>query len=382
MATLRVFDSEGTQIHPPDAEESVARYSNYFGAVHLVADFGAERPYVECYARVRTERRKEQVFVRFDGEEPERLLADCRSRVRSELVEGRGWTFAERTQVDPSMLFGSLVRRPDPPASRSLAGTALADRESTVESLLADGTDQLRVHGRNFGILAGLVETYRHTGCSVAVVDGPDVDASADLLLVEADIVDAVEVPRSTVEAIDRYERRLARERRERQFDRLEEALAELDGEGADGETVARELRRRTAQYFPGVEVLGPGDRRPQAGQPFSGDGPSTDSPSAALGDGVTNGGTPSLALDRRVSEFRSSMSDADRVRAVVIGVAVLLLVAAAVALFTGVSVDTLIPDSVNWLPTVAATTAVIAPLSRRPIATRRVPDRTELTAD
>lgn len=261
MGTLRVFNSEGRQIHPVGADTTASRYSNYFGNVHLKADFG-DQPSLECYARVHTERRKEQVYVRYDGDRSADLFADCRSSVREELVEGRGWEFADRSQVDPSKLFLSLVVDPGGLSTPSVSGTALAEHESAVEAVLESDDAQLAIHGRNFAVLAGLVKKYSDVECSIVVVDRPTVNASADLVLAKASLVEEFSVPEETEEAIERRVRQRARKRRQEQFSRIEESVSELARENADPDTVAAELQTRLSRHFRGIQVLGPGMSR------------------------------------------------------------------------------------------------------------------------
>jgi hypothetical protein len=257
MGTLRVFNSEGRPMHPVGADTSAARYSNYFGNVHFKADFG-DQSYIECYARVHTERRKEQVYIRYDGDRSVDLFAGCRSSVQEELVEGRGWRFADRSQVDPSKLFLSLILDPDELTIPSVAGTPLAEHESAVEAVLEGGEEQLEIHGRNFAVLAGLVKKYSNVDCSVVVVDRPKVNASADLVLAKASLIEEFSVREGTEKAIARYVQQRARERRQEQFSRIEDALSELARENTNPDTVATELRNRLSRHFREVRVSGP----------------------------------------------------------------------------------------------------------------------------
>jgi len=179
MGTLRVFSTEGEQLHPAGAAEFTSRYSNYFTRVYLKAELGGEAESLEVYVRVRTERQKEQVYLRYDATDDEDLFEGCRSAVRAELVEQRNWRFLETSKVEPSGLFHALVGTDESRSPPSIQDETLAERESTIRSHLESGDGGLTLHGRNYSILAGLVEKFADANATIVVVGEPSEQALA-----------------------------------------------------------------------------------------------------------------------------------------------------------------------------------------------------------
>lgn len=250
MGRLTVFSVEGDQLHPASNDRFESRYAAYVGNVRFRVDLDASAPFLEAYARVRTENRKEQVYLRYDGDRPATLFADCREAVRRELVGGRGWTFSKRSHTEPSKLFTDLVLRESRPAAPSTEGTILADDAGLVDEVLDSGDYQLTIHARNYTYLGGLVAEYARPGRSIVVAENPQTQTDATLLLLHSSEFGTLGIPDETVETVREVEERRRRIRRREQYERIQSALGELAARDVDAETIADELQPRLSKHF------------------------------------------------------------------------------------------------------------------------------------
>jgi len=269
MGRLTVFSVEGEQLHPAGNDQFESRYATYVGNVRFRVDFDAAAPFFEAYVRVRTENRKEQVYLRYDGDQPATLFADCRKAVRQELVKGRGWTFSKRSHTEPSKLFTDLVLQEPQPAVPSIEGTILADEATLVDEILDSGEHQLTIYARNYTYLGGLVAKYTHPGRSIVVAENPQTQTDATLLLLHSSEFGTVGIPDETVEIVREIKERRHRIQRRKQYEQIQTALGELAAQDVDAETVVKELQPRLSKHFDQLRLeTGPHQAHPDQYDP------------------------------------------------------------------------------------------------------------------
>lgn len=101
MAQLEIYDSEGNGLYPDDVESS-GHMSRYFDQHALAADITEENPTIEAYFRVERLGRPEQVSLRYTGDDPSTVFADCRRAIEQELIDGQGWTVLQPSGANPA----------------------------------------------------------------------------------------------------------------------------------------------------------------------------------------------------------------------------------------------------------------------------------------
>ncbi len=184
MSSLYVYTTEGTCIHPDGGSDDTS-INRYFESVNLVVDSrDPAAPSLETYFRaILPSGRPEQLFLRFQGDDPDTLLEDCRSAVLDELVMEAGWEIQETDNSgDPSMLFQRAVLRPSTSPSEVFEDTPLAGRVDRLRAAVSDTTQQITVTGRNYETIADAVRVLADGSIVMAVADG-------DLSLSEAGLV-------------------------------------------------------------------------------------------------------------------------------------------------------------------------------------------------
>jgi archaellum component FlaF (FlaF/FlaG flagellin family) len=178
MSTLYVYTTEGTCLHPSDGSDDPS-INRYFESVNFVVDLKSEQsPSIEAYFRATLPSgRPEQLFLRFQGEDPETLFADCGAAITRELVEDRGWDIQQtEDKGDPSMLLQrTVLQQPDDP-TQLVNVDPFIERLDGIRAVLRNG-QQLELTGRNYATIAVGILLFADQPISIAVPDG-DVSVS------------------------------------------------------------------------------------------------------------------------------------------------------------------------------------------------------------
>jgi len=173
MSSLYVYTTEGTCIYPNNGSDD-ASINRYFESVNFVADVqNPETPSIEAYFRaILPSGRPEQLFLRFQGDDPDSLFDDCRDAVLANLVRANGWEI-QRTdsRSDPSMLFQRAVMEPPADPSAVFAETPLANRLDSVQAAVRSSRRSFEVTGRNYETIADAIRALSDTSMVMAVAD-------------------------------------------------------------------------------------------------------------------------------------------------------------------------------------------------------------------
>jgi hypothetical protein len=112
MSVLEVFDSRGRALYPDDGSNDTAMRDYFDDHVFAMATTN-KGAVVEVYLRVKTENQREQVSLRFKGDNTDTVLSDCRKAVQRQLVDERGWEIMEPYGTGPEEVFWHAVWQSD-----------------------------------------------------------------------------------------------------------------------------------------------------------------------------------------------------------------------------------------------------------------------------
>jgi len=272
MPSLYVYTTEGTCIYP-DGGSDDASINRYFESVNFVADLSdPNNPSIEAYFRaILPSGRPEQLFLRFQGDDPSSLFDDCRNAVLNELVAEQGWEIQETTSSgDPSMLFQRAVLRPPPDPSQVVENTPLAGRMERIRAAIHGTREPVTVTGRNYETIADAIRTFADEPAVMAVADGDISLSRVGLVFQQKTQQYALTLPRGTEQLLQQVSTEdvaargvAAREQRatsdaqriESELSEIETQLRAMQDKDVSEATVREQLDGVVSDVYPSLSV-------------------------------------------------------------------------------------------------------------------------------
>ena len=275
MSSLYVYTTEGACIYP-DGGSNDASINRYFESVNFVVDTRDQNsPSIEAYFRaVLPSGRPEQLFLRFQGEDPSTLFEDCRRAVREELVTANGWQIQQTDDTgDPSMVFQRAVLDPMAEPDRVFENTPLAGQQGLLRSAIRGTRSQFAVSGRNYQAIADAVRALDDTPAVMAVADGDISLSGVDLTFSRARQQYDLALPRESKQVLQQVTQQDPGEREQpateeletqprREAERIESELSTISDQlqsmrdaDVSQSTVREQLDSVVSEVYPSLSV-------------------------------------------------------------------------------------------------------------------------------
>ena len=185
MSELYVYTTEGVCIYPKDGEDDPS-INQYFEAVNFTVNLRhPSRPTMEAYFRaILPSGRPEQLFLRFQGDDPATLFEDCKATIRRELVEEHGWNVRKETdKTDPGMILQRAVIDPVTSPRETFDRNVASSLDELVRTAQVDSVGSLAVHSRDFEAIGDFIRAVGDEPVLIAVTESDISIGDADIVL-------------------------------------------------------------------------------------------------------------------------------------------------------------------------------------------------------
>lgn len=235
MAGLTVYGTQGQCLHPQSGEKNTG-FAQYFNTLDFMLDLSNESPpKLDSYLNViRENGRKEQVFIHYEGTNPDTVFSDCRRAVKRELLEDRGWELPDSPAVNQAdSLFMNLIWENQSTPRKVTKGTVFAEYEETVNSLISgeiSSTSPLRASLRSYRLVADFIREFAKSKVKISVEasQGAITNNIADIVLTQETQREEISAPPETHRLLNELKEKRKQQRINTQFTAIGDGLRTL----------------------------------------------------------------------------------------------------------------------------------------------------------
>lgn len=261
MSGLRVYDTDGTGLHPHGID-SDKHMSSYFDKLVFAMKPANDSPILETYLRVRTENGREQVSIRYVGENPSTLIQDCRKAIQRELIDQRGWEVLNPVEAGPESVFWNGIWKRDQSQQAadlfSNINVEQGDAELLQSGLKSGRIGQVHITFSSYAAVGDILPQMSETEYMITVtrpaiapIEGSDIHFSYSQSQRQP-----FRLHSDTREELESWKERRQDQRRKELLNKLDGTLEELNEIGINKQELKSGLSDSLNRTFPGLIIM------------------------------------------------------------------------------------------------------------------------------